>query len=141
MKKTAMATPFVNPMDGILYFRREVPKKLRAAFDGKQEVKVSLKTRDPAEAKAGFARENAMFEDRLAAARRQMAERTLVPTPGGLVRRWCEAPAVGNGLSGPQRLILTFMELDAAVGGTYSANAGAQIFPAAIGGPAVNTRP
>ena len=88
-----MATPFTNPRDGILYFRREVPEKLRAAFDGKREVKVSLGTRDPLAAKAAFARENAKFEECLADARRRVAEGTLLPTPGALVRRWCEAPA------------------------------------------------
>ncbi len=76
MKKTAMATPFKNPRDGILYFRREVPEKLRAAFEGKREVKVSLGTRDPSDAKAPFARENAKFEERLANARRRVAEGT-----------------------------------------------------------------
>lgn len=139
VKKTNMATPFKNPRDGILYFRREVPEKLRPAFDGKREIKGSLGTRDAAEAKAPFARENANFEDRLADARRRLAEGTLLPTPGAVVQRWCEASAVGNGLTGPQRLMLTFMELDAAVGGSYSSKAGGDIFPAAILGPAVNT--
>jgi len=139
VKKTNMATPFKNPRDGILYFRREVPEKLRPAFEGKREVKVSLGTRDATEAKPPFARENAKFEERLADARRRLAEGTLLPTPGALVRRWCEAPAVGNGLTGPQRLMLTFMELDAAVGGRYSASAEGDIFPPAIIGPAINT--
>ena len=66
MKKTNTATPFRNPRDGILYFRREVPEKLRPAFDGKREIKVSLGTRGAAEVKAPFARENANFEERLA---------------------------------------------------------------------------
>ena len=112
-----MATPFKNRRDGILYFRREVPEKLRAAFDGKQVVKVSLRTRDPIEAKAHIARENAKFEKQLADARRHIAEGILVSTPGALVRRWREGPAAGSGLSGCERLILTFTELDASVGG------------------------
>lgn len=99
MKKRNMATPFKNPHDGIFYFRREVPEKLRAAFDDKREVKVSLGTRDPAEAKAPFARENAKFEERLTEARRRDAEGTLILTPGGgnpaLVRSTC-------GRSGPE---------------------------------------
>ena len=133
-----MATPFKNPRDGILYFRREVPEKLRAAFDGKREVKVSLGTRDPAEAKAPFARENAKFEELLADARRRAAEGTLVVTPGGAIRRWCEAPAVRNGLTGPQRLILTFMELDGAAGARGTASS-EDIFPPFILGPFSNT--
>ncbi|TCQ06562.1 hypothetical protein C8J40_105351 [Sphingomonas sp. PP-CC-3A-396] len=104
-----MASPFADPRTGQLYFRRAVPEALRSAFEGKAVVKVSLRTKDPAEAKLGFARENAEFETKLAEARRRFAEGTLVPTPGALVRRWCEAPATGTGLSGPQRLVLTFM--------------------------------
>jgi len=92
MKKTSMATPFTNPRDGILYFRREVPEKLRAAFDGKREVKVSLGTRDPLAAKAAFARENAKFEERLAEARRLVAEgkagATVALDPGGFWLGW-----------------------------------------------------
>lgn len=129
-----MATPFKNPRDGILYFRREVPSKLRPAFDGKREVKLSLGTRDPSEAKAPFARENAKFEERLADARRLLAEGKLVLTPGEVVRKWCEAPAVGNGLTGSQRIIMTFMELDADVGMRTSASSG-HVFPPAIFGP------
>ena len=87
-----MATPFPDPRTGQLYFRRAVPEALRAAFDGKREVKVSLGTKDPSEAKAPFARENAAFEVRLADARRRIAEGTLLPTPGAVVRRWCEPP-------------------------------------------------
>ena len=75
-----MATPFAHPRDGILHFRREVLKPLRAAFDSKGQVKVSLDTKDPTEAKAAFARENAAFEERLADARRRLAEGTLLPT-------------------------------------------------------------
>ena len=139
MKKTAIATPFKNPRDGILYFRREVPEKLRAAFDGKQIVKVSLRTRDPIEAKALFARKNAKFEKQLADARRHIAEGILVSTPGALVRRWREGPAAGSALSDSERLILTFTELDAPVGGRHSASADGKIYPPAILGPAINT--
>ena len=65
VKKTNMATPFKNPRDGILYFRREVPEKLRPAFNGKREVKVSLGTRDATEAKA---RADRFSDDELAKA-------------------------------------------------------------------------
>jgi len=133
-----MASPFADPRTGQLYFRRAVPEALRAAFDGKAVVKVSLRTKDPAAAKIGFARENAAFETTLADARRRMAEGTLVPTPAALVRRWCEAPAVGGGLTGPQRLAMTFMELDAAAGARQSSDV-EDIYPPAIMGPASNT--
>ncbi|WP_171007619.1 site-specific integrase [Sphingomonas sp. 3P27F8] len=133
-----MATPFKDPRTGVLYFRRGVPEPLRPAFDGKALVKVSLRTKDPAIAKIGFARENAAFEERLAEARRLMAEGMLVPTPGALVRRWFETPATKPGLSGGERLIATLMELDATVGGSVSAGVD-DIFPPATYGPAANT--
>lgn len=138
MKKTSMASPFADPRTGQLYFRRAVPEALRAAFDGKAAVKISLRTKDPAEAKIGFARENAEFETKLAEARRRFAEGTLVPTPGTLVRRWCEGPATGTGLSGQQRLIMTFMELDAAAGSRKSIGVD-DVYPPAIMGPPSNT--
>ncbi len=133
-----MASPFADPRTGQLYFRRAVPEALRAAFDGKAVVKVTLGTKDPAAAKIGFARENAAFETKLADARRRMAEGTLVPTPAALVRRWCEAPPVGGGLTGPQRLEMIFMELDAAAGSRQSSDID-DIYPPAIMGPASNT--
>ncbi|MES3106926.1 site-specific integrase [Sphingomonas aurantiaca] len=133
-----MASPFADPRTGQLYFRRAVPEALRAAFDGKAVVKVTLGTKDPAAAKIGFARENAAFETKLADARRRMAEGTLVPTPAALVRRWCEAPPTGGGLTGPQRLAMTFMELDAAAGSRQSSDVD-DIYPPAIMGPASNT--
>lgn len=111
-----MATPFADPRTGELYFRRAVPDALRAAFDGKAQVKVTLRTKDPAEAKIAFARENAKFEEQLADARRRMADGTLLPTPAAVVRRWCEGPAGDAALTGAQRLIVTSMELDAAAG-------------------------
>ncbi|WP_254784550.1 DUF6538 domain-containing protein [Sphingomonas sp. OK281] len=138
MKKTNMASPFADPRTGQLYFRRAVPEALRPAFDGKAVVKVSLRTKDPAEAKIGFARENAEFETKLAEARRRFAEGTLVPTPGAVVRRWCEEPATGTGLSGQQRLIMTFMELDAAAGSRKSIGVD-DVYPPAIMGPPSNT--
>ena len=138
VKKTSMASPFADPRTGQLYFRRAVPDALRPAFEGRAVVKVSLRTKDPAEAKIGFARENAAFETKLAEARRRFAEGTLVPTPGALVRRWCEGPAAGSGLSGLQRLIVTFMELDAAAGSRKSIDVD-DVYPPAIMGPPSNT--
>ncbi|RYY12111.1 MAG: hypothetical protein EON55_12950, partial [Alphaproteobacteria bacterium] len=133
-----MASPFADPRTGQLYFRRAVPEALRAAFEGKAVVKVSLRTKDPAEAKIGFARENADFETKLGEARRRLAEGTLVPTPGALVRRWCEASGDATGLTGPQRLVMTLMELDAAAGSRKSTGVD-DVFPPAIMGPPSNT--
>ena len=116
-----MATPFKDPRTGTLYFRRGIPGALRAAFDGREVVKVSLKTKDPLTAKAAFARENAAFEDRLADARRRLADGTLAPTPAALLRRWTHSAGVGTGLAATEHLIAALMELDAAVGVTGSA--------------------
>ena len=111
-----------------MHFRREVPENCALPSTASEKSKVSLGTREPAEAKAPFARENAKFEERLADARRLLAEGKLVLTPGEVVRKWCEAPAVGNGPTGSQRLILTFMELDASVGMRMSAGS-TEVFP------------
>lgn len=96
-----------------------------------------MRTKDPAVAKVGFARENAAFEAKLADARRMLAEGTLVPTPAALVQRWCEGPPSGNGLAGPQRLILALMELDALAGSRTSASL-TKIYPPAISDPPAN---
>ena len=139
VNKHAMATPFADPRTGQLYFRRGVPEALRAAFGGRAQVKISLHTKNPVAARIAFARENAMFEQQLADARRQLAEGSLVATPGAVVRMWCERAPTADGLTGPQRLALTFMELDAAAGSLHSSAASDAIFPPAILGPAHNT--
>lgn len=138
VKKTSMATPFTDPRTGQLYFRRAIPQSLWAAFEGKRERKITLGTKDSSQAKALFASLNAEFERDLAEARRKLAEGTLLATPGAIIRRWCDGPALDDGLPGPQRLVMTFMMLDAEVGSRYSATP-TQIYPPAIGGPAVNT--
>lgn len=138
VKKPNMATPFADPRTGMLYFRRSVPETLRPAFDGKGLIKVSLRTKDPAVAKIAFARENAHFEERLAAARKQLAEGTLVPSPAALVRKWFEGPATGDGPSGPQRLLATLIELDGLCGSSSTATKDT-IYPPAVLGPASNT--
>lgn len=139
VKKSAMATPFSDPRTGQLYFRRGVPEALRVAFNGKAQIKISLRTKDPAEAKIAFARENARFEQQLADARRQLAEGSLLSTPGAVVRLWCERGPIASGLTGSQRLTLTLMELDAAAGSRHNSTVEGAIFPPAIMGPAQNT--
>ena len=49
-----MADPFKRPISGIYYLRRKVPQELREALG--REYKLSLKTRDPQQAKYEFAR-------------------------------------------------------------------------------------
>jgi hypothetical protein len=50
-----MARPFRHPVTGIYWYRKRVPDALRSIV-GKREEKVSLKTRDPAEAKIAHAK-------------------------------------------------------------------------------------
>ncbi|MCD2339685.1 site-specific integrase [Ideonella azotifigens] len=66
-----MAQPFKHPASGIYYLRRKVPPELRASLG--REFKQSLKTREPAEAKARFAEAWAQAEAAFAAARAQLA--------------------------------------------------------------------
>lgn len=121
VKKSNMATPYADPRTGMLYFRRAVPEALCLAFEGKALVKVSLRPKDPVQAKIEFARENAEYEQRLATARKQLAEGTLLPSPAALVRRWFEGPAVAGGPTGPQRLLATLFELDERCGSSATA--------------------
>ncbi len=65
-----MADPFKHPVSGIYYLRRKVPLELRAALG--REIKRSLKTRDPVQAKYEFARAWAESEETLAAARAEL---------------------------------------------------------------------
>jgi integrase len=122
VKRLIMATPYEDPRTHVLYFRRGIPEGLRAAFDGRAVFKVSLRTKDSVEAKSLFAVENAKFEGLLKDARQRLAEGTLSPTPGALVRRWAMASAVGANLSGSHRLLALLMELDAAIPATITAS-------------------
>ncbi len=46
----AMTSPWKHPQTGVYYLRKGVPKALRSVV-GKGEIKQSLKTKDPKEAK------------------------------------------------------------------------------------------
>ncbi|MGE0288554.1 MAG: DUF6538 domain-containing protein [Bradyrhizobium sp.] len=61
----AMSRPWKHPKTGIYQLRKAVPKELRELI-GKREEKVSLETRDPAEAKQRFAKALAELEARWA---------------------------------------------------------------------------
>ncbi|MBR0670129.1 DUF6538 domain-containing protein [Neoroseomonas soli] len=50
-----MSRPFKHPVTGVYYFRKAVPDDLREAI-GKREVKVSLKTKHPTEARSAYAK-------------------------------------------------------------------------------------
>ena len=68
-----MAQPWKHPDTGAYYIRREIPEKLRPAFDGKALWKVSLRTKDFARAAILFASANADLEKRFEEARRRVA--------------------------------------------------------------------
>ncbi len=59
----AMTRPIRHPTTGIFWFRKGVPKRLRLPL-GKSEEKLSLRTRDPAEAKIAHALISAEVEAR-----------------------------------------------------------------------------
>src|SRR5687767_7323753 len=61
-----MAAPWVHPKTGMLWYRKVIPPRARHLFGGKWEVRRSLKTRDPREAKARHAQIAAEIEARIA---------------------------------------------------------------------------
>ena len=69
-----MITPWKHPQTGIYYLYKELPPHLRVEM-GKRQVRRSLKTRDPAEAKRLFVLAHADLEHEMAAAEARIAER------------------------------------------------------------------
>ena len=69
-RRSFMAQPFMSP-SGVYQFRRKVPLELRAVLG--HEYKRSLKTRDPAEAKAKHAEEWSRSDVKFTLARAQLA--------------------------------------------------------------------
>jgi len=84
-----MAELTKHPTSGIYYFRREVPKDIRHLI-GRREWKVSLKTRELAEARPRFAHQQAKCEDEFRRAREQLAGRVLIVASDApkLADRW-----------------------------------------------------
>ena len=64
----AMARPWKHPKSGIFWLRKRVPDDLRAAV-GKREEKLSLGTRDAAEAKVRHIKAMAELDERWATLR------------------------------------------------------------------------
>lgn len=67
-----MITPWKHPQTGIYYLYKELPPHLRAEM-GRRQVRRSLKTRDPAEAKRLFVLAHAELEQEMAAAEARVA--------------------------------------------------------------------
>jgi integrase len=65
-----MNRPLRRADSTVLYFRKRVPEAVRAIIGGPKELKISLRTRDPQEAKAENARLTAEFEARWVELRR-----------------------------------------------------------------------
>lgn len=78
-----MASPSRDPRTGIYQFRRVIPVELRPYFEGgKGEYKRSLDTRDAEEAKQAYPAKAALFEKKLAAARRASKSKQLLDAKG-----------------------------------------------------------
>ncbi len=67
-----MITPCKHPQTGIYYLYKELPPHLRGEM-GRRQVRRSLKTRDPAEAKRLFVLAHAELEQEMAAAEARIA--------------------------------------------------------------------
>ena len=67
-----MATPWKHPSTGVYYLRRQIPEKLRPAFDGKALWKVSLGTKNSNDATVLFLQANAALEQRFEEARTRL---------------------------------------------------------------------
>lgn len=66
-----MASPFREPKTGVYYCRVGVPESLRPII-GKREFKISLRTKDPAEARIRFTEEFSKVQTRIENAKRQL---------------------------------------------------------------------
>ncbi|AWN38927.1 DUF6538 domain-containing protein [Methylobacterium radiodurans] len=87
-----MAQPWPHPKTGVFWFRRAVPKDLRALI-GKVEELVSLKTKDPAEARVRYAKLSAEVEARwanLRAGARKLTERDAHALAASAHDEWLE---------------------------------------------------
>lgn len=88
----AMSRPFKHPKTGVYYFRKAVPDDLRAVL-GKREVKISLKTKDPAEAKARHTKVAAEVENQWKAFRAKpehLTHRQVVALAGETYREFVD---------------------------------------------------
>ncbi len=87
-----MSHPRKHPESGIYWFRKRVPAWLRPLI-GKTEEKISLRTRDPEEAKFEFARVNLEVQQRwreLAAGVRRLSEKQAAGIAGKIYRSMVE---------------------------------------------------
>ena len=105
----AMARPWKHPKTGVYWLRKRVPDDLRAGI-GKREEKLTLKTRDPAEAKRLHAAALAALEQRwanLRAPARKLENSDLHRIAATTCERW-RKPEARRASSGIQRLPIIF---------------------------------
>ena len=113
-----MAKPWKHPDTGIYYVRRQVPKAIRPAFAGRQLFKETLGTKDPKQASVLFLQANAELELRFQSARNRLAATgSACPSPRDKAVELVEGYFNGaerepGGLAGPDRLLLTRLEID-----------------------------
>lgn len=113
-----MASPWKHPGSGAYYLRRQIPEKLRPAFEGKALWKVSLGTKVANEATFLFLQANAALERRFEEARARLVA-TGHPCPtqrdraDELVNAYFQGPErCPGGLDGSERLLLARLEID-----------------------------
>ena len=102
-----MTTPWVHPKTGGLYYRKVIPPRARHLFGGKVEVRRSLGTRDPRQARVRYAEIAHEVEARIAAASappRAATHEQLCALAGEWYRRKLAAwgPEPGRPASGPR---------------------------------------
>lgn len=122
-----MSRPVKHPKTGVYYFRKAVPEDLRALV-GKREEKVSLGTKNPADAKLAHARIAEEVEARWRALRSQpepLTQKQVVALSGEVYREWLGlftdnpgGPDVWSVLLEVQRDAKAAEKLDAWVGPT-----------------------
>jgi len=87
-----MNHPWQHPDSGIYWYRKRVPERLKPSV-GKMEERISLRTRDPEEAKIEFARVSLEVQERwrqLAAGRRSLTEKQAAAVAGEIYRSMVE---------------------------------------------------
>jgi integrase len=113
-----MATPWKHPTTGVYYLRRQIPGKMRPAFGGKALFKVSLGTKNAAEANVLFLQANAALEQQFEEIRVRIKS-TGEPLPsqrdraGNMIAAYFQGPErAAGGLNGTERLLLARLEID-----------------------------
>ncbi|MHA6689562.1 DUF6538 domain-containing protein [Devosia sp. A449] len=112
-----MATPYRHPQSGIFWLRRRVPADLVSLL-GRREEKISLRTRDPSEAKAAYFQVSSKIEARWANLRkgaRRISHKEAMGIAGEFYR---ELVAAHEDEPGDPKLVLGRLLADQVAAGT-----------------------